>query len=179
MKILPSVEKPPVVSYSSTPLFVPPSVSAAPGSTASEQLSELNSKSYTPLPSVQQHTPASIAVPFRTPQEIQTAGKHISVSRSGFLWKPVSENNGKLVILLPQSLTGKVQSTSIHSSLPPGSTNMIESGKFSGDTHNGNRAHFRFSKPGDSYPDNAYVVAQLKDGTYTTFQINDSGRRNE
>lgn len=102
----------------------------------------------------------------------------INTSRNGFLWKPQSENDGKLVVLLPPQLTGKVQSASIHSSLPPDSNNQIEGGRFSGDTHNGGRSHFRFSKSGASYPDNAYVVAQLKDGTFTSFQIKNSGSRN-
>jgi hypothetical protein len=181
MRVLPSVGMPPLSNHTSNPLFVPPSVTPIPGSTpenTSLQTEPAPARNYTPLPAVQNRTPASIAIPFRTPRDIQTAGRQVSVSRSGFLWKPVSENDGKLVILLPQSLTGKIRSASIHSSLPPRSENMIENGRFSGDTHNENRAHFRFSKPGSSYPDNTYVVAQLNDGTYTSFQIGSSGARN-
>lgn len=70
-----------------------------------------------------------------------------------FLWKPVSESDGKLVILLPNSMKGQVVSVSVQS----GQTQ--ETGRFSGDTHNGNRPHFRFTKPGSGYGSNIMVVA--------------------
>ncbi|HMO18156.1 MAG TPA: hypothetical protein PKA63_11240 [Oligoflexia bacterium] len=107
-----------------------------------------------------------------------SGGQAVSSSRNGFLWKPVSENNGRLVVLLPANLTGKVRSAAIYSSLPPSPENLIEDGKFSGDHQNGGRSHFRFSKPGGSYPNGSYVVAQLKDGSYTSFQIGNSSSRN-
>lgn len=178
MRVLPSVSMPVPSTNSSGPLFVPPSVKRADNSNTANLIDQAPIKNYTPLPSAQLHTPASIAIPFRTPQDVQVAGKEVSVSRNGFLWKPVSESDGKLVVLLPQSITGRVKSASIHTSLPPRNENMIEGGRFAGDTHNENRAHFRFSRAGSSYPNNAYVVAQLNDGTYTTFQIKNSGSRN-
>ena len=99
--------------------------------------------------------------------------------RSGFLWKPVSESDGKLVVLLPARLSGKVSSAAVYSSIPPTETNKIEEGRFSGDQKNGGRAHFRFQKPGRSYPDNAYVVATMKDGSLVAFSIGNSRARNE
>jgi hypothetical protein len=97
---------------------------------------------------------------------------------NGFLWKPISESDGKLVVLLPASQTGSVSYAELYSSLPPSEETLLEKGRFSGDTHNGGRAHFRFSKPGGAYPDGAYVVATLFDGSQVSFQINDSSGRN-
>ena len=97
---------------------------------------------------------------------------------NGFLWKPISESNGNLVVLFPPNLTGNISSAGIYSSLPPSYENLIEEGDFSGDNHNGGRAHFRFSKPGGSYPDGVYVVAQLSNGESATFEIENSSSRN-
>ena len=97
---------------------------------------------------------------------------------NGFLWKPVSESNGNLVVLFPPNLTGNISSAGIYSSLPPSYENLIEEGDFSGDNHNGGRAHFRFSEPGGAYPDGVYVVAQLSNGESATFEIEDSSQRN-
>jgi hypothetical protein len=98
---------------------------------------------------------------------------------AGFLWKPVSDSNGKLVVLFPASLTGNIISAGLYSSLPPTSENMIENGRFSGDSHNGRRAHFRFSKPGEGYSNGVYVVAHLKNGQIASYRINSTGRRYE
>ena len=95
----------------------------------------------------------------------------------GFLWKPVSDSNGKLVVLFPPNLTGEIVSAGIYSKEPASYENMIEEGKFSGDG-NGGRSHFRFAKPGSAYPDGVIVVAQLKDGSQATFKIGDSSSRN-
>ena len=78
-------------------------------------------------------------------------------SSNTFLWKPVSESNGNLVILLPAIYRGRVQSTTISGSF--GS----ETGRFHTDTHNGFRPHFRFSRPGAAYGSNITVQA-LYDG---------------
>ena len=71
-----------------------------------------------------------------------------------------------------------ISSAGIYSSLPPSYENLIEQGDFSGDKHNGRRAHFRFSKPGGGYPDGVYVVAQLENGETATFEIENSSSRN-
>ena len=103
--------------------------------------------------------------------------KGSSASGNGFLWKPVSDSNGKLVVLFPPNLSGDIISAGIYSKLPASYENLIEEGKFSGDG-NGNRSHFRFSKPGSSYPDGVFAVAQLKDGSQATFKVEDSASRN-
>jgi hypothetical protein len=78
-----------------------------------------------------------------------------------FLWKPVSDKDGKLAVLLPSHMTGKVKDVTIYS--PDGKT-VIEKGKDAG-VGNGDREHFRFSKPGGKYPDGAIVLVTLDDGT--------------
>lgn len=90
----------------------------------------------------------------------------------GFLWKPVSEGDGKLVILLPGSLRGRVSGCTISGSF--GS----ENGRFTGDTHNGNRPHYRFSRPGANYGSNITVTARTTDGT-RTWRIPNGAQRNE
>jgi hypothetical protein len=94
-------------------------------------------------------------------------------SRSGFVWKPISESNRKLVVLLPRSYRRQVQSVGIYSS----TGNLIESGRFAGDTHNGNRPHYRFSKSGAGYGSEIYVVATLNSGGKVHWRIPNGARR--
>jgi hypothetical protein len=51
-------------------------------------------------------------------------------------------------------------------------------GKYSG-IGNGDREHFRFSKPGSAYPDRSIVYIKLEDGTTRHLRINDTNRRIE
>jgi hypothetical protein len=90
----------------------------------------------------------------------------------GFLWKPVSEGDGNLVVLLPASMRGQVAAVYIQKG---GST--VESGRFSGDTHNGGRPHYRFSQPGAGYGSGLTLVAVLKDGTRRSWGIGNGGQR--
>jgi hypothetical protein len=62
-----------------------------------------------------------------------------------FLWKPAGEHTGKLVILLPARI------------LADKCIAGAEWGAAAG-RHNGNREHFRFSKPGSAYGRNVLVV---------------------
>ncbi len=96
----------------------------------------------------------------------------------GFLWKPSSDNNSKLVVLFPPSISGSIQSAGLYTSVPPTSENMIESGRFSG-VGNGARTHFRFSKSGGQYSDGIYAVGILKDGSYVSYKISDTSSRQE
>lgn len=89
-----------------------------------------------------------------------------------FLWKPSAEKDGKLVVLLPANLTGKIAGIEVKG--PNGRT--IEGGKFSG-VHNGGREHFRFSKPGASFPQGSQVHIQMKDGSSSVIQIGNTGSR--
>ena len=99
-----------------------------------------------------------------------------SLSRSGkFVWKPVSEKDGKLAIILPPRLTGKVKSVAILSS---DKTKILAKGNFTG-VANENREHFRFSKAGGRYPDNSFVMITMKDGKTYNVKINETSDRYE
>ena len=77
----------------------------------------------------------------------------------GFLWKPISDNTKKLVVLLPPQYTGQVRGCYIAS--PSGAP--IETGSFAS-VANGGREHYRYSKPGSGYPNGCHAVAMLKAG---------------
>lgn len=91
----------------------------------------------------------------------------------GFLWKPISEKDGKLAILLPPSLTGKVKGLRI---LSPDGKTTIGRGRASG-VANGEREHFRFTKPGSHFPDGCKVEIELKDGTKRLIDIPETSER--
>ena len=105
---------------------------------------------------------------------VSSSANPTSGGSGGFLWKPVSESNGKLVVLLPASLSGRIESAALYSS----DGTLIEKGSYSG-VANGGRAHFRFSKPGSGYPTGTVVVAQLSDGTKKEFSVKTTGSRQE
>jgi len=90
-----------------------------------------------------------------------------------FLWKPVSDKDGKLAVLIPPKLTGKVKSVVI---LSPDKTKVLSKGTYSG-VGNGNREHFRFSKAGGQYPDKAIVMITLKDGSTQYVTIRNTSAR--
>lgn len=69
---------------------------------------------------------------------------------AGFLWKPISDSTGKLAVLVPE----RTRSSCIVNG---------ESGAWGG-FGNGNRAHYRFSKPGGAYPPG--VACQTSMGTF-------------
>jgi hypothetical protein len=74
-------------------------------------------------------------------------------SRKGsgpFLWKPVSESDGNLVILANSSYG------SDDASLVDSEGNVVEKGRYVGRTNN-NRPTYRFSKPGGAYPTNLRI----------------------
>lgn len=93
----------------------------------------------------------------------------------GFLWKPESDKNGKLAILLPKQYTGTIKRVRI---LNPQGTKVLATGKFSG-VGNGNREHFRFTKPGNGFPDGAIVLIEMENGTSRHVKIKDTAKRTE
>ncbi len=89
-----------------------------------------------------------------------------------FLWKPRSDKDGRLAILLPPNMTGKVSGVSVVS--PAGE--VIEKGS-SGGVGNGGREHFRFRRQGADYPDGSIVRAVMNDGTSREIAIRDTAAR--
>jgi hypothetical protein len=92
----------------------------------------------------------------------------------GFLWKPVSESSGDLVVLIPSQYTGSISTVFIARS----NGTVVEQGSYGG-VHNGGRVHFRFSQSGSYYGSGIYVVADLEDGTTVNWYIPDGGSRTE
>jgi hypothetical protein len=67
----------------------------------------------------------------------------------GFLWKPVSESTGKLVVLLPRNIRGgRVTVIKPDNTRVSGNMTIIA---------NGGREHFRFSEPGSAFPPGSRV----------------------
>jgi hypothetical protein len=89
----------------------------------------------------------------------------------GFVWKPVSEGDGRLVVLLPSSYVGRVSSVQIRRGGA-----VLESGRFAGNT-NGNRPTFRFSRPGAGYGSGLTAVATLRTGGSVSWNIPNGGSR--
>lgn len=100
-----------------------------------------------------------------------TAGSPVD-GANGFLFKPISDTQGKLVILTPEELTGKVTGVILKDS----AGNVLEKGT-SGGVGNGGREHFRYSKPGPQYPSNLVVEVQLAGGGSKTYSIPDPSKR--
>jgi hypothetical protein len=82
-----------------------------------------------------------------------------------FLWKPASDNDGKLAVLLPANIDASAVTV-----------NGERHARYTGRA-NGNRQHFRFNKPGSSYGANAKVVATLTAGGTKTWTVPNGGAR--
>ncbi len=88
-----------------------------------------------------------------------------SASSGGFVWKPISEGDGNLVVLIPSSFAGKVSGLDVRKGGA-----VVVRGRFTGNT-NGNRPTYRFSQPGSGYGSGLTVVATLSDGSSRTWSI--------
>ncbi|MCB0359766.1 MAG: hypothetical protein KDD44_09020 [Bdellovibrionales bacterium] len=97
----------------------------------------------------------------------------------GFLWKPVSESDGNLVVLLPTEFRDMISRVELHSSLPPDASTLLDEGRFTGDEDNGQRLHYRFGKPGGDYGDSVHVVAYTNDGSTLTWDIPNPAERQD
>ena len=70
-----------------------------------------------------------------------------TVQAAGILWKPISEGNGRLVVLLPVSMG--VPGAKILAS----NGTLVDTGTYYGSpAEHGSRAIYRFNSPGSSYP---------------------------
>jgi len=93
---------------------------------------------------------------------------------SGFLFKPVSEGDGNLVVLLPSSMSGQVAGVTIKDS----SGQVLDQGTGLGDYDDG-RPLFRFHSPGGGYPSNITVSALMSDGEEYNYSIPAPSQRYE
>lgn len=91
----------------------------------------------------------------------------------GFVWKPVSESDGRLVILIDRRFRKHVQRLEVWGH----ERGRLEAGRFVGDTHNGCRPHFRFNRPGRDYGRDLMVRAWMNDGSLREWAISDGARR--
>ena len=124
-----------------------------------------------PDPEITIPDPKVSAPPIQKPIEQGSA-----LDRSaGFLWKPESDKNQKLAILLPPNLAGKVAEVIV---LSPDGKRTLQRGKYSG-VGNGAREHYRFSKAGSEFPDGSIVVIKLKNGTTKHMVIKETSARLE
>lgn len=101
-------------------------------------------------------------------------GGSASGAGGGFLFKPASESDGKLVVLLPPRYTGEVEGVILRG--PDG--RELESGDARG-VANGEREHYRFDRPGGAYPDGLTVEVQLRGGRTVSYEIAETSRRFE
>jgi hypothetical protein len=108
------------------------------------------------------------------PSTGKSAFTGVTAGSDGFLWKPESEKDKKLVVLLPPRLSGLVATVRLMG--PTGEE--IETGRYSGNG-NGGREHFRFSRGGGSYPDGLTVEAKLTTGEVVRFAIGETSSRSD
>ena len=102
-----------------------------------------------------------------------SSSNHTTDGSGSFLYKPESDSDGNLVVLSNSSFSDQATSARI---VKDGA--ILDEGRWGG-IGNGNRAHFRFSKPGSAYPDNLTIEFVLKDGSIKAFEIAESAERNE
>jgi hypothetical protein len=93
---------------------------------------------------------------------------------SGFLFKPIADTNGKLVVLMPSKLAGMINSVKLYD--PAG--NLLENGNHTGNG-NGGRDHYRFTRSGGNYPDGLFVEATLTTGDKVMYRIPETSQRTE
>lgn len=87
-------------------------------------------------------------------------------SNGSFLWKPISESDGNLVVLLPSSMSNVNRIT------VTGSGGSATAGR--GAIGNGGRPHYRFNRSGGSFGNNIKVYAGGK-----SWQITNGSARTE
>jgi hypothetical protein len=108
------------------------------------------------------------------PAEKAKSGGDDGAPSETFLWKPVSDSDGKLVILLPSSLSATSVSVS-----GPNFNETVEKGGRNGSRGNGQREHYRFGKSGKDMQGPVQVTVALENGSSKTINIAKPAERNE
>jgi hypothetical protein len=103
----------------------------------------------------------------------------------GFLWKPISENSGGLIVLLPSKYTGHVSSVEIrmNKSLVVRDDKLHQRLTKLG-VYNGGREHWVARSPVKKGADfttdrHVWVLARMKNGSGLAWKITDGSKRNE
>lgn len=94
---------------------------------------------------------------------------------SGFLWKPISDSDGLLAVLLPIEWTGDATKVEI---LSPDGQRVLAEGRPAG-VGNGGREHFRFDRSGSAFPAGAIVRVHRGDGSVNEIVITQPAMRGE
>lgn len=84
----------------------------------------------------------------------------------GFLWKPISDYDGKLLVLLPSSFKGKISSVSVAKDSAGKEIKEVLSSR---GTYKDGRLVYRGKTVGSFYGSSIYVVASMKNGGATAF----------
>lgn len=114
-----------------------------------------------PIPPVNPPTP---------PESSCTVLPNPPVSAGNIRWKPKSENDNRLVILIGSGYRKWVTDVSLYRA---STMTLLERGRFAGDEANGCRPHYRFSQYGGNYGNGILVRATIKDGTHRDWNIAD------
>ena len=92
---------------------------------------------------------------------------------NGFLFKPISENQKTLAVLLPEVYKGMVAGVTVLDA----EGNVLDSGTSTGYGDDGTREKFSFTKTGGDYGDNLTVNVSFMDGTRADYFIPDGSQR--
>jgi len=99
----------------------------------------------------------------------------VTEQNNGFVWKPVSEGDGNLVVLFSASRAGTVLRAALVE--PTAESDVVlETLRFVGDT-NGGRPTFRADRPGGNYPANVILVRQSQDESVNCIDVPNPGQR--
>lgn len=129
----------------------------------------------TPSPSASP-SPTSSASVSGSVQRVSCNGtSNVENQESGFVWKPVSDSDGKLAVLFGSGRAGKIASVTFVESTATGDV-VLETLKFAYNS-NGNRPTYRAKKSGGSYPAGVIMVRQDGSGFKECIKVSNPGKR--
>jgi hypothetical protein len=91
----------------------------------------------------------------------------------GFLFKPVSINEGKVAILMPTQWKNNIDTVWLLDK----EGKQLDVGYSTGYGETGERQKFRFNQPGSEYPKDIQVKIKFNDGSFKTLNIADPSKR--
>ena len=116
---------------------------------------------------------ATTAIDSTSSAEVLPQGQ-VMDGADGFLFKPISNNQGKLAVLLPAAITGQVLSVILKDS----SDEVLEEGRLipDGIAETG-REKYNFTRKGAEYPRDLTVEVHLANGEVRRYKIPDPSKR--